>query len=93
MMISSPNNRLFEKYFESGENSGISQFNYFHTVFCGSHLIHATKETRINGPPQYIIWKVCPDTILRSSVAKIQRNLKMAVYEEVCIDSKLPKQI
>ena len=32
---------------------------------------------RINGLSQNTVWKVCPATILRSSVAKIQRNLKI----------------
>ena len=36
---------------------------------------------------------VCPDKILRSSVAKIQWNLKITVFQEVGIDSKLLNQI
>ena len=35
---------------------------------------------RINGLPQNTIWKVCPDKILCSSVAKIQQNLKITVW-------------
>ena len=35
-----------------------------------------------HGLPQNTIWKVCPDTIIRSSVAKLQRNLKMTVFQE-----------
>ena len=45
--------------------------------FVEAHWSVATKETQINGLPQDIVWKVCPNTFLRSSVAKIQRNLKM----------------
>ena len=48
---------------------------------------------RINGLPQNTVWKGCPTTILRSSVAKIQRNLKMTVFQEMVIESKLLNQI
>ena len=34
----------------------------------------------------------CPDIILRSSVAKIKRNLKMTVFQEMGIKSKLLNQ-
>ena len=37
--------------------------------------------------------KAIPDIILRSSVAKIERNLKMIVFQEMGIESKLPNQI
>ena len=47
----------------------------------------------INGLPQNTVWKVCPDTILRSSVAKIQQNLKMTVFQEMGLESKLLRQI
>ena len=48
---------------------------------------------RINGLPQNTVWKVCPATILRSPVAKIQRNLKMTLFQEMVIESKLLNQI
>ena len=48
---------------------------------------------RINGLPQNPVWKVCPATILRSSLTKIQRNLKMTVFQEMGIESKLLNQI
>ena len=51
------------------------------------------KETRINGLPQNTIWKVFPDTTLRSSVAKFKRNLKMTVFQEMGIESKLLNQM
>ena len=44
---------------------------------------------QINRLHQNVLWKAFPDTILRSSVAKIKRNLKMTVFQEVGIDSKL----
>ena len=40
-----------------------------------------------------LLWKVCPVTILRSSVAKIQRNLKMTVFQEMVIESKVLNKI
>ena len=49
--------------------------------------------TRINGLPQNTIGKTFPDTILRSSVAKIKQNLKMTVFQEMGIKSKLLNQI
>ena len=50
---------------------------------------------RTNGLPQNTMygWKVCPATILRSPVAKIQRNFKMTVFQEMVIESKLLNQI
>ena len=50
---------------------------------------------RINGLPQNTVWKVCPATILRSPVAKIQRNLKMTVhvFQEMVKESKVLNQI
>ena len=47
------------------------------------------EETRNNGLPQDDVWIVCPDKILRSLVPKIQRILKMTVFQEVCIDSTI----
>ena len=51
----------------------------------------ATKETRINGLPQntIILWKAFPYSVLRSSVVKIKRNLKMIIFQEIGMDSKL----
>ena len=48
---------------------------------------------RINGLLQNIVWKVCLATILRSSVAKIQRNLKMTLFQEMVIESNLLNHI
>ena len=63
--------------------TGLARFSFI--------LAHGTCElylflTRINGLSQYTVWKVCPATILRSSVAKIQRNLKMTVFPEMGIE-------
>ena len=64
-------------------------------VFCGSPLIRvslvATPTDQWASPNT--LWKPLPATILRSSVAKIKRNLKMTVFQEVGIDSKLLNQI
>ena len=49
--------------------------------------------TRINGLPQNTLWKAIPDTMLRSSVAKINQNLKMTVFHEMGIESILLNQI
>ena len=38
-------------------------------------------------------WKAIPNIILRSSVAKIKRNSKMTVFQEMVIESKLLIQI
>ena len=63
--------------------------------FCKSPLIRGNKRNteqggaRNNGLPQDDVWIVCPDKILRSSVPKIQRNLKMTVFQEMVIESKL----
>ena len=46
---------------------------------------------QINGLHQN--WKAFPDTILRSLVARIKRNLKMTVFQEIGIESKLLNQI
>ena len=48
---------------------------------------------RINGLPQNTVWKVCPATNLRSPVAKIQRNLKITVFQEMVIEWILLNQI
>ena len=48
---------------------------------------------RISGLPQNTVWKICPAIILRSPVAKIQQNLKMTVFQEMVIESKLLNQI
>ena len=45
------------------------------------------------GFPKNTIWKAFPDTILRSTVAKIKRNLKLTVFQEMDIESKLLNQI
>ena len=37
--------------------------------------------------------RLFPDIILRSSIAKIKRNLKMTVFQEIVIESKLLNQI
>ena len=65
----------------------------FHTVFVEAHWSVFLLLPRINGLPQNTLWKPCSDTILRSSVAKIKQNLKMTVFQEVGIDSKLLDQI
>ena len=39
------------------------------------------------------IWKAFPYTILRSSVAKIKRNLEITVFQEIGIESKLLNKI
>ena len=39
------------------------------------------------------LWKASPYTIIRSSVAKITRNLKMTVFQEMAIESKLLNQM
>ena len=61
--------------------------------FGEAHWSVATKETQINGLPQNTIWNAFPYTILCSSVAKIKRNLKMTVFQEMGIESKLLNQI
>ena len=61
--------------------------------FGEAHWSVAAKETQINGLPQNTVWKAFPFTILRSLVAKIKRNLKMTVFQEMGIDSKLLNQI
>ena len=62
-------------------------------VFCGSPLVRVSfVATDQRAPPKHLM-EAFPDTILRSSVAKIKRNLKMTVFQEVGIDSKLLNQI
>ena len=65
--------------------------NLPYTVFCGSPLIRGMKRNT----EQWASTGQRMDClqILRSSVPKIQRNLKMTVFQEVCMDSKLPNQI
>ena len=52
-----------------------------------------TTQDRILWLWQNTIWKAIPDTILRSSVAKIKRNLKMTAFQEMGVESKLLNQI
>ena len=54
------------------KKSGTADFQYLAS--------EALKEIRINGLPQNTIWKAFPNTILRSSVTKIKRNMKMTVF-------------
>ena len=45
------------------------------------------------GFPKTQQWKAIPNIILRSSVAKIKWNLKMTVFLQMAIESKLLNQI
>ena len=80
----------------------------FHKVFWGSpidpwqqkkhgsmgfHRSVATKETWINGLPQKTVWRAFPFKTLRSSVAKIKRNLKMTVFKKTGIESNALTQM
>ena len=64
-------------------------------ALCGSPLIRVSFVATDQWALQFKrrIWKTCPDTILRSLVAKIKRNLKMTVLQEVGIDSNLLNQM
>ena len=67
-----------------------------HSSSYGSPCMHCSVFLllpRINGPPQkhYMELKVCPTTIHRWSVAKILRNLKITVFQEMVIESKWPR--
>ena len=58
----------------------------FHMVFCGRPLIRVSfVATDQWAPPKHLMEGFSPDTKLRSSVAKIKRNLKMTVFQEVGI--------
>ena len=65
----------------------------FMWCFGEAHWSVSTKETWFNGIPQNIEWKAIPDIILHSAVANIERNLKMTVFHEMGIESKLSNQI
>ena len=65
----------------------------FHMVFCESPLIRVSFVATDQWASPKHLMETFPDTILRSSVAKIKRNLKMTVFQEVGIDSKLLNQI
>ena len=68
----------------------------WNTVIFKFRWIFATDEGRIVSGQTFHktpLWKVCPDTILRSSVAKIQRNLKITVFQQMGIESKLLNQM
>ena len=74
----------------------------FHKVSWGNPLIRGNKTFQRNADQwaskkQRIyacyIWKAFPFTILRSSVAKINRNLKITVFQEMGIESTLLNQI
>ena len=95
MSVSAPNLGMEVEYAKSNLKTALSQICQLLLKVATVHTNIGTKETRHNGLPQNTIWKVCPDTILRLSVAKIQRNLKITVFQEVGIhvDSKLPNQI
>ena len=77
----------FRLMFATGERRIVAG-QTLHMVFCGSPLIRGNKRNT----EQLLNWIVCPDKILRSSVPKIQRNVKMTVFQEVCIDSELITQ-
>ena len=65
----------------------------FIVVFWGSPLIRVNKRNTVQRDSPKHYWKAIPDIILRSSVAKIQLNLKMTVFQEMGKESKLPNQI
>ena len=66
----------------------------FYEVFCGSPLIRVSfVATDQWASPKHLKWKAFPDAILHSSVTKIKRNLKMTVFQEMGIESKLLNQI
>ena len=62
-------------------------------MFWGSPLIRVNKRYSVRVYCDKTLWKAIPDTILRSSVANIKRNLKMTVFQDMGIESKLLNQI
>ena len=68
----------FRWIFATDQRWIVAGTNLPYGVFVEVRWSVATKETRNNGLPQddVHVWIVCLDKILRSSVPKIQRNLK-----------------